>query len=271
MSLVIDKEFFELAVSSAAEASGEVFVSLQSYLTDATAEATAFLGELLTAELSQDIPEDEPLYYTAETVRKWICLRAYENAIPHLDLVLTPTGFGIVSNQNTAPASADRVNRLLVAVRNAKDDAFDNLLDRLRGDDRWCDTGVAQMLFSSLFWRASHLTRYGVASPHRTRLNEYRKTILLSEAKLKDKISPQFYQELCDCERFDNCNSFQLSAITLCRNVIAMPESSHHRKLLLSFLHDNIDEFPTYKNSSAYEANTFTPHQNTKDDACFFF
>ena len=37
---------------------------------------------------------------------------AFHGALPSLDLVLTPNGFGIVSNNNVAPASADRVNRL---------------------------------------------------------------------------------------------------------------------------------------------------------------
>lgn len=42
-------------------------------------------------------------------VIKLVCLRTYQEQIPQLDLVLTPTGFGVVSNQNLAPASADRV------------------------------------------------------------------------------------------------------------------------------------------------------------------
>ena len=39
------------------------------------------------------------------------CVVAHETmmrAVPSLDLVLTPNGFGIVSNQNVAPASRDR-------------------------------------------------------------------------------------------------------------------------------------------------------------------
>lgn len=36
--------------------------------------------------------------------------------VPSLDLVLTPNGFGIVSNQNVAPASRDRVARLIASL-----------------------------------------------------------------------------------------------------------------------------------------------------------
>ena len=41
---------------------------------------------------------------------------AYLNAIPSLDLVLTPNGFGIVNNQNIAPASKERVERLMASI-----------------------------------------------------------------------------------------------------------------------------------------------------------
>jgi len=36
-----------------------------------------------------------------------ICLHAYLEVLPHLDIVLTGTDLGVVSNQNVAPASSD--------------------------------------------------------------------------------------------------------------------------------------------------------------------
>lgn len=44
---------------------------------------------------------------------KVVVCEGYKNAIPSLDLILTPNGFGVVSNSNVAPASKERVNRLL--------------------------------------------------------------------------------------------------------------------------------------------------------------
>ena len=44
---------------------------------------------------------------------KLIASEAMRRAIPSLDLVLTPNGFGVVSNQNIAPASKERVDRLI--------------------------------------------------------------------------------------------------------------------------------------------------------------
>lgn len=56
---------------------------------------------------------------------------AFARAIPSLDLVLTPNGFGIVSNNNLAPASADRVNRLLSSLHTNRDWLLDQLLSLL--------------------------------------------------------------------------------------------------------------------------------------------
>ena len=42
-----------------------------------------------------------------------VASEAMLHAIPQLDLILTPNGFGIVSNQNIAPASKERIERLL--------------------------------------------------------------------------------------------------------------------------------------------------------------
>ena len=43
---------------------------------------------------------------------KVVVCEAFKNAVPSLDLVLTPNGFGIVNNSNVVPASKERVNRL---------------------------------------------------------------------------------------------------------------------------------------------------------------
>jgi len=48
-----------------------------------------------------------------EMAKRIVCTKAFILAIPKLDLVLTPNGFGIVSNGNVAPASKERVDRLL--------------------------------------------------------------------------------------------------------------------------------------------------------------
>lgn len=60
-------------------------------------------------------------------------------AIPWLDLVLTGSGFGVVSNQNTAPASRERVDALAHAALEAANAGMDNLIYLIENDDELSD------------------------------------------------------------------------------------------------------------------------------------
>ena len=82
---------------------------------------------------------------------KIVVCEAYRNAIPSLDLVLTPNGFGVVSNSNIAPASKDRVNRLLDSLETERDNAIRLLLSELPDVPEWCSTSQAGFFCSTLF------------------------------------------------------------------------------------------------------------------------
>ena len=116
-----------------------------------------------------------------------------------------------------------------------------------------------------------------MADPHRSQLVAHRPRIKAAERRLKDAISLEFYQELCDATRCNNATEMQISAIALCLNVIGSEIDNCHReallhcKLLVKFLDENIKYFSTYANSSAYEANNFKQYQNAVNDSCYFF
>ena len=69
-----------------------------------------------------------------------IMSEAMRQAIPSLDVVLTPNGFGIVSNQNVAPASKERVARLIESMTAGRDLNIDYLLDSLSEREDWLQT-----------------------------------------------------------------------------------------------------------------------------------
>ena len=58
---------------------------------------------------------------------------ALRRAIPSLDIVLTPNGFGIVNSSNIAPASKPRVDRLVGSMLSHRDDCIAALLPELVG------------------------------------------------------------------------------------------------------------------------------------------
>ena len=59
------------------------------------------------------------------------------HAVPQLDLILTPNGFGIVSNQNVIPASKERIERLLLSLEKQRDDALAVILTMLPDAHHW--------------------------------------------------------------------------------------------------------------------------------------
>ena len=73
------------------------------------------------------------------------------HAIPQLDLVLTPNGFGIVSNSNVAPASKERVERLLASLEKMRDDTLQVLLPMLTAEAAWATSAPCQYFQSVLY------------------------------------------------------------------------------------------------------------------------
>ena len=212
---------------------------------------------------------------------KFVCNLAFYEAIPQLDLTLSPTGFGVVSNQNVAPASADRVDRLRRQISNQYDDAYDTILDCLRGDERWCNTDVAKRAFVMMLWRGKEMSAFGIYMPHRSDLVAKQRSISRAVIDLQNLVGNDFYFELVDAIRLAQISSIQREAVTLCINYIAQACSAMDGDIsnalakaklrLLGFLDDNIDDFQSYKESSAYEANHYQKYANKKDDPCYFF
>ncbi len=212
---------------------------------------------------------------TADAMMRLACITAICAALPSLDLVYTPTGFGVVSNQNLAPASADRVNRLRSDLLNQGWDAFDEFLSRLRNFEEWRDTPLAGTYFQSLFWRGRNMMFFGIAQPHRSDLNNAVPDIHRAELVLKNIISPEQFAALCRAI-FENRESGNLGkAIVLCRTLVvrvAKNENFHPAKAaLLRFMESNPDSFPEYMGSTEYEANHYKGYENKRNDPSFFF
>ena len=82
---------------------------------------------------------------------KLIATEALRRAIPSLDLVLTPNGFGVVSNQNIAPASKERVDRLIGSLADYRDDCIANLLPLLSRESDWLGSIQASFFGVTMF------------------------------------------------------------------------------------------------------------------------
>lgn len=118
------------------------------YLRKAEAWLTRnFVGEVLMDTIAA-LGETDPLRILCCHI---VATDAFRRTIPSLDLILTPNGFGIVSNQNVVPASADRVKRLIDSLLSNRDDLASDLLLTLARRSDWLETEQASYFGASLW------------------------------------------------------------------------------------------------------------------------
>ena len=185
----IDKKIFESVALSATSATAHVFDMLQPHL-----EVTE---QNLKSELFGSFDYTSVVGLESIAIRM-VCLRTYYEQIPHLDLVLTPTGFGVVSNENMVPASADRVKELRNQVKAAYDDAYDDAILAMLGTD-WVKSVSGRIHTNSLYNTAHDLRSYACCPyAHRSDLLERLVQIAEAEEYIRRTISSEFFEALLE-------------------------------------------------------------------------
>lgn len=272
---MIDKATFGRIVTTAIRDSADVFTSMNVYLM--TAERMIrqeYIGNTLF-ETFDMLPED-----VQEEAKKAICLEAFYIAIPFLDLVLTSTGFGIVSNTNVAPASKDRVASLSNQVRNSRDNALDELLVLLHEQDAigWNKQPVAQFQIASLFWKAQDLRSHaGMPDVYRTDLLKLRPRISEAEEICRSNISSVYFDHLITSVRTNQISDDDSLIIMLLRSAIGAHLTDSTRLFrtlmnrIINTLEDNIEKYPAYQESEAYKVKHFEYYKNEQEDSTFFW
>lgn len=264
----IDKDIFERVVLSATSSTAHVFEMLAPHLevAERVLDETLFRGfDLTTVDGLEDIAV------------RLVCLKAYHEQIPHLDLVLTPTGFGIVSNENVAPASPERVKALRKQVKDAYDDALDEAIVAMLGTD-WVKSAWGILYVNSLFFTAADLRDYaGMTDAHRSALLEQRIRITEAEEHIRRCISAEFFDLLLGQVRtktLTDTNLFLVSELKLAVGAWLKDNRSLFRMKLANIINKiegDVDSYPEYKNSEAYKVKHFERYQNAKDDSTYFF
>ena len=92
--------------------------------------------------------EDNP---TKVLARQIVCYEAFRRALPHLDVILTPNGFGIVNNQNIVPASKERINRLLDTLLENRDAALLQFIPLLYAASQWNKSEQCKFFAATMF------------------------------------------------------------------------------------------------------------------------
>lgn len=267
----IDQDKFERFVLTATNSEADIFESLRDRIDISTKKLQSrILGNVLDIH---ELPEN----MTVEAER-FICMDAFADAIPLLDLILTENGFGVVSNQNQSPASRERVDVLRKQIRQSADDAMDNIINSLISHEEWNKSAYAILLINSLYFTADQLRDYaGKPDAHRSDLLSLRTVICEAEELINRTISAQFFSYLLSRLREDSLEDYEVLLVWTLRNAIGFfinkQGAAFKRELdtVVNFLENNIEKFPVYKDSEAYKVKHFEYYKNEEDDSCYFF
>lgn len=141
--------------------------------------------------------------YTDSNNIKILCSRlvvadALRRAIPSLDIVLTPNGFGVVNTSNLAPASKPRVDRLVGSMLAHRDDCIAALLPELPGASKWLASAQADFFGATLFPDFSIIEATGpIQGSKWERYMELRYQVIDLEASLAEEwLSPELMSAL---------------------------------------------------------------------------
>lgn len=163
-----------------------------------TAEQWIF-ATFCPASVIDAILADKSLSALHATLAAVAAHRALADATPSLDLVQTVNGFAVVSNQNLAPASRDRVDRLIAAHRSQCDTAISALIPLLAAVPEWRDTPPCDFFRATLFTTPAHIRPLASGVATWERYEELHPAIAAAENRLAaEYISPELMQRLRD-------------------------------------------------------------------------
>lgn len=273
MKIQISKDDFEQSILAATSSHSEVFESVEPHFKESYLRLSQqILGEVGEAalETSDDL---------REAVIKAVCLDAFLGVVRHLDLVLTPTGFGVVANNEVTPASAARVEALIEQCRVALIVAQDTVMDHLTDVPGWGSTLQAQQGIQTVEWSMEgycYLTRQTsmTSKDWMSKLAAMQK----ADATLRKLVSDEQMDDImCLVRGVREGNEFEGSLRLMLSRCLIMLASdmlsaySNERARLLRYFDAHLDKFPLYANSSAYKANNFKEFKNEKSKPAFVF
>lgn len=280
MKIQISKDDFEQSILAATSSHSEVFESVEPHFKESYLRlCQQILGEVGEEALE---PSEEALEISEllrEAVIKTVCLDAFLSVVRHLDLVLTPTGFGVVANNEVSPASSSRVEALIEQCRVALISSQQQVMALLCNVPGWGKTLQARQGIQTIVW-SFDAYRFLTGETSMTSKEWASKLAAMQEADatIRKLVSDEQMDDIMSqvrCERKSNWEENEVRLMLMrCMIMLAngmLSAYSNERARLLSYLDRNLDKFPLYANSSAYKANHFKEFNNEKSKPAFVF
>ena len=222
------------------------------------------------------VPED---YARQDLLESYVYKSAAAESVPSLDLILTDSGFAVVSNQNLAPASRERVAALLASLRRQASDARDLLLLDLCKTN-WVISPQCKLLRSTILWCPMLARRYGIEIKETDPQGDYLLTLPAIEqaSEMATNIIGQPLMDflIANQDEHTGGTAYALIRENTRKYMAAAVQQNRRateamRQNLLRILEREADDLPQYKESSTYRAAHANNYENKQEDPTFFF
>jgi len=212
-------------------------------------------------------------------LEKLVACHAYMTAIPSLDLVLTPNGFGIVSNQTVVPASRERVGPLIASLESQRDAAIEALIIRLSSRTDWQQSEPGKYFAATMFPFLSLCRRLAIREHIWDSYQQLRERLIKIESVLADTYFSHeqmtiFRQHvITQCRIANNLESqiirsLQSYELQLLSDVQVHPQCYYD---LVNIIREHEEFFPAWHSSKVSELYKPKVFENKKNSSAYWF
>lgn len=277
MNIEIRKQDFELAVKAARDPKGRIFDVLETAI-HAKAD---MIGQQILGEPGVNVVEngtDSQADMLRMQVIQLACVSTFLEEMRGLDLVLTATGFGVVSTNDTAPASKMRVDALDGELRRKERQLRGDLITRLFRVNGWSETPQRYANVQTLFFSIQQLETWaGISRAKPEDWDSSVPTILAADAYLRKHLGNAYMDELLAQVTSYSLTNENGGIALLCQQYIGaciaqnmrLKEETYMR--MINRMEADLSQYPTYANGEGYRLNHFKPYENHAEDSAFHF
>lgn len=273
MNLKIDKETFDGIIYAAAGYSDNIYTAMLPEIHN----SEAALDKILYQKGQEAVEGNEILLASC---REHVCTTAFLNRLRHFDLVLTDAGFGVVSNDHTAPASRERVNALEAQLKRKREESYCNILRELIKVLEWGSNPLVRRFFPTLLWdifEAEEAT--GSRDLSAEAWGQLKSELFDAAFKIEGVTGHDFMEELIVASITNSVTDVRSEAISRVKNTMVMivnhPEDKRLAgeavRRLLEWLESTKESFPSYTNSKEYAARNAERYENKQESPVYFF
>ena len=212
-------------------------------------------------------------------LEKLVACQAYMTAIPSLDLVLTPNGFGIVSNQNIVPASRERVDALMNSLESQRDSAIEALILRLSSRTDWQQSAQGKYFGATMFPLLNLCRRLAIREHIWDSYQQLHDRLIKIENVLADTYFSQEQMQVFRSQVIAQYStskpieeqvirSLQAYELQLLTDIQMHPQCYYD---LVTIIRERPDDFPAWHASPVADLYTPKIFQNKKNSSAYWF